>query len=39
MFFIYNGKEIPEYKEVLEKMNKLYKRLEKIVDENSVANT
>lgn len=38
-FFIFNGKEIPEYKDVFEKMNKVLQKLEKVIDENSIANT
>ena len=34
VFFIYQGNELPEYKDVFEKMKKVLQKLEKIIDEN-----
>ncbi len=39
VFFIYTGNELPEYKLIDEKMAAALKRLKKIVDEDSAANT
>lgn len=39
VFFIYTGNELPHYKEVAEKMESALKRLNKIVDEVTDANT
>lgn len=39
IFFIYVGKEIPEYTLIFEKMNAAIKQLQKQVNENSTANT
>lgn len=39
VFFIFTGNEVPEYKLVFEKMTAVLKRLQKIVSEDSVANT
>ena len=38
VFFIYTGTDIPEYTIVSEKINASIKRLQKIVDENSIKN-
>jgi ribonuclease P protein component len=35
LFFIYTGKEIPEYEFVFEKMNGILKRILKLMDENN----
>lgn len=39
VFFIYTGNTIPVYPEVLEKIKKILKRLNKISDEKAGANT
>lgn len=39
VFFIYTGNEIPEYNDVIEKMQSALKRLNKIVDETVAGNT
>ena len=39
VFFIYTSNELPDYKLINEKMANALKRLNKIVDEDSVANT
>jgi ribonuclease P protein component len=39
VFFIYTGKRIPEYKDVVEKMQVALNRLQKIVNESSVGNS
>jgi len=39
VFFIYTGKEIPEYENVTDKMQSALKRLNKIADEAIAANT
>lgn len=39
VFFIYTGNELPSYKDVEEKMQSALKRLNKIVDEVTDANT
>lgn len=39
VFFIYTGNQLPEYKDVVEKMYSAIKRLNKIVDEAFAANT
>jgi len=39
VFFIYTGNQIPEYKDVTEKMQSALKRLNKIVNERISANT
>ncbi len=38
-FFIYTGNELPQYKDVEEKIQKALIRLNKITDENADANT
>ena len=38
VFFVYNGNELPDYKTIYEKMQSSIKRLEKILDENNIAN-
>ena len=39
VFFIYTGKEVPEYENVADKMQSALKRLNKIADEAIAANT
>ena len=39
VFFIYTGNIIPVYPDVLEKVQKVLQRLNKIADENGLANT
>ena len=39
VFFIYTGNRIPEYKEVVEKMQVALKRLQKIVNESADGNS
>ena len=39
VFFIYTGNRIPEYKEVVEKMQVALTRLQKIVNESAVGNS
>lgn len=39
VFFIYTGNEVPEYKDIAEKMQSALKRLNKIADEISASNT
>ncbi|MDQ6757562.1 MAG: ribonuclease P protein component [Bacteroidota bacterium] len=38
-FFIYTGNIIPDYKDIEEKMQSALKRLNKIADENNIANS
>ena len=39
VFFVYTGNELPEYKDVNEKIQKALIRLNKITDENAAADT
>lgn len=39
VFFIYTGNEIPEYKQLVEKMQFALARLQKIVNESAVENS
>lgn len=39
VFFIYTGNELPEYELIFEKMGTSIKRLQKITNENTAANT
>lgn len=39
VFFIYTGKDIPDFKTIKEKVELVLKKLEKIIDEKSPSNT
>lgn len=39
LFFIYTAKELPDYKQVFASVEKIFKKLIRLVDENRVANS